>query len=109
MGSGDTSVGGDFLSSHQGPAFNLKIAIQNTDMRSMNDILRAFGSFDIAAGQFSVFSQIAVSDGNINGYVKPMFANLKVYDYQRAKHPRSASGQGTGDCRCVSSVQESQH
>jgi hypothetical protein len=86
MGSGDTSVGGDFLASHQGPAFNLKIAIQNTDMRSMNDILRAFGSFDVAAGQFSVFSQVAVKDGSINGYVKPMFANLKVYDYQKDRN-----------------------
>jgi Domain of Unknown Function (DUF748) len=85
MGSGDTSVGGDFLASQQGPAFNLKLAIKNTDMPSMNDILRAFGSFDVAAGQFSVFSQLAVKDGNIDGYVKPMFANLKVYDYQKDK------------------------
>ena len=85
MGSGDTSVGGDFLASQQGPAFNLKLAIKNTDMPSMNDILRAFGSFDVAAGQFSVFSQVAVKDGNIDGYVKPMFANLKVYDYQKDK------------------------
>ena len=85
MGSGDTNVGGDFLASHQGPAFNLKVAIRNTDMPSMNDVLRAFGSFDVAAGQFSVFSQVAVKDGYINGYVKPMFANLKVYDYQKDK------------------------
>ena len=107
MGSGDTSVRGDFLASQQGPAFNLKVAIQNTDMPSMNDILRAYGSFDVAAGQFSVFSQVAVKDGNIDGYVKPMFANLKVYDYQKDKNTsRSASGQGTGDWRRVSSVQE---
>jgi hypothetical protein len=51
----------------------------------MNDILRAFGSFDVAAGQFSVFSQVAVKEGNIDGYVKQMFANLKVYDYQKDK------------------------
>ena len=85
MGSGDTSVGGHFLAGQQGPAFNLKVAITNTDMPSMNDILRAFGSFDVAAGQFSVFSQLAVKDSNIDGYVKPMFANLKVYDYQKDK------------------------
>jgi Domain of Unknown Function (DUF748) len=86
MGSGNTSVRGDFLASQHGPAVNLKLAIQNTDMPSMNDILRAFGGFDVAAGQFSVFSQVAVKDGNIDGYVKPIFANLKVYDYQRDKN-----------------------
>jgi Domain of Unknown Function (DUF748) len=86
MGSGETSVGGDFLASRQGPAFNLKVAIQNTDLPSMNDILRAYGSFDVAAGQLSVFSQVAVRDGNMDGYVKPIFANLKVYDYQKDKN-----------------------
>jgi len=85
MGSGDTDIAGDFLASQQGPAFNLKVAIQNADLTSMNDLLRAFGSFDVAAGQLSVFSQVAVKDGNIDGYVKPMFANLKVYDYRKDK------------------------
>ena len=33
----------------------------------------------------SVFSEVAIKDGNIDGYVKPMFANLKVYDYQKDK------------------------
>jgi hypothetical protein len=86
MGSGDTNVAGDFLASQQGPAFNLKLALQNTDLTSMNDLLRAYGGFDVAAGQLSVFSQVAVKDGNMDGYIKPMFANLEVYDYQKDKN-----------------------
>jgi Domain of Unknown Function (DUF748) len=85
MGSGDTSVAGDFLASQHGPAFNLKVAIQKTDLPSMNDILRAYGRFDVAAGKFSVFSDVVIKDGNIDGYVKPMFADLKVYEYQKDK------------------------
>ncbi len=85
MGSGDTNVAGDFLASQQGPAINLKVAMQNADLTAMNDLLRAFGRFDVAAGQISVFSQVAIKNGNIDGYVKPMFANLKVYDYQKDK------------------------
>jgi hypothetical protein len=85
MGSGETSIAGDFLASRQGPALNLKVAIQNTDLPSMNDILRAYGRFDVAAGKFSVFSEIAIKDDNIDGYIKPMFADLKVYDYQKDK------------------------
>jgi hypothetical protein len=85
MGSGDTNVAGEFLASQQGPAFNLKVALQNTDLTSMNDLLRAYGRFDVAAGQLSVFSEVAVKDGNMDGYLKPMFANLKVYDYQKDK------------------------
>jgi hypothetical protein len=86
MGSGVTSVTGNFLASQRGPDFNLKVAIQNTDLPSMNDILRAYGRFDVAGGKFSVFSEVAIKDGNIDGYVKPLFADLKVYDYKKDKN-----------------------
>jgi uncharacterized membrane protein YagU involved in acid resistance len=86
MGSGDTRVSGNFLASKHGPAFNMSVAIQNTDLPSMNDILRAYGRFDVAAGQFSVFSEVSIKDGYINGYVKPMFSNLEVYNYEKDKN-----------------------
>jgi hypothetical protein len=85
MGSGDTQAEGNFLASQHGPDFNLKVQIQNTDLPSMNDIFRAYGRFDVAAGKFSVYSEVAIKDGNINGYVKPMFSNVEVYDYQKDK------------------------
>jgi hypothetical protein len=85
MGNGDTDLAGDFLASEQGPAINMKVAMQNADLTAMNDLLRALGRFDVAAGQVSVFSQVAIKNGSIDGYVKPMFANLKVYDYQKDK------------------------
>jgi Domain of Unknown Function (DUF748) len=86
MGTGDSSVAGDFLASNPGPAFNLKVAIQNTDLTSLNDLMRAYGRFDVAAGKLSVYSQVGIKDGNIDGYVKPMFSDLQVYDYQKDKN-----------------------
>jgi len=86
MGSGNTKLSGDFLASDNGPAFNMNVAIRDTDMPSMNDLLRAYGRFDVAAGKLSVFSEVGVKDRDINGYVKPMFANLEVYDYQKDKN-----------------------
>jgi hypothetical protein len=86
MGSGDTTVSGTFRASRGGPAFDLKLVLVNTDLPSLNDLLRSFGSFDVAAGKLSVYSQVAVKDGNIDGYVKPMFADLEVYNYQKDKN-----------------------
>jgi Domain of Unknown Function (DUF748) len=86
MGSGNSTVSGTFLASGKGPAFDLKIAVVNTDLPSLNDLLRSFGRFDVAAGKLSVYSQLAVRDGNIDGYVKPMFADLEVYNYQKDKN-----------------------
>jgi hypothetical protein len=86
MGSGETKISGHFLASPQGPVFDLNVAIQNADLPSMNNLLRAYGRFDVAAGQFSLFSEAHIRNGEVNGYVKPMFANLEVYDYQKDKH-----------------------
>ena len=85
MGTGDTNVSGSFLASQHGPAFDLNVAIQNTDLPSMNDIMRAYGKFDVAAGKFTVFSEVGIKNGDIRGYVKPMFSDLEVYNYQKDK------------------------
>jgi hypothetical protein len=86
MGSGDSNIAGNFLASQAGPAFNLKVSIQSVDLPSMNDLLRAYGRFDVASGKLSVYSEVNVKDGNLNGYVKPMFADLEVYNYQKDKN-----------------------
>jgi hypothetical protein len=39
----------------------------------------------VAAGEFSAFSEVSIKDGDMNGYVKPMFAILEVYNYQKDK------------------------
>jgi hypothetical protein len=85
MGTGDTNVSGSFLASQHGPAFDLNVAIQNTDLPSMNDIMRAYGKFDVAAGKFTVFSEVGIKNGDISGYVKPLFTDLEVYNYQKDK------------------------
>ena len=64
MGSGATNVAGTFLASGQGPEFNLNIRIENTDMTSLNPLLRAYGRFDVAQGRFTLYSQLGVKDGN---------------------------------------------
>jgi len=86
MGSGQSTLTGSFRPEKQGPDFNLDLAIRNTDLRSLNNLLKAYGRLDVAAGQFSVFSQIRVSDGKMSGYVKPLFSNLKVYNYDQDKN-----------------------
>jgi len=33
-----------------------------------------------------VFSEVSIKDGDMSGYVKPMFANLEVYNYQKDRN-----------------------
>jgi Domain of Unknown Function (DUF748) len=80
MGSGATTVDATFRPETKGLDFALNAKIENTDMREMNDLLRAHAKFDVVSGIFSVFSEMRVHDGRIDGYVKPLFSDLKVYD-----------------------------
>src|SRR6266851_6036199 len=61
-----------------GPNFNLDLKVENTDLARLNDLLRAYGKFDVAAGQLSVYSQMKVARGYVDGYVKPLFRDVTV-------------------------------
>lgn len=80
MGNGPTQIDFAFRPENKGPDFNLTMAIENTDMRTMNDLFRAYGNFDVVAGVFSFYSEMKVRQGKIDGYVKPLFRDMKVYD-----------------------------
>jgi hypothetical protein len=86
MGSGNTVVTGEFRPETQGSDFALNIAIKDTNLPSLNNLLSNYGKFDVARGWFSVFAQISVKEGQIHGYVKPLFNDLKVYSYRRDKN-----------------------
>jgi hypothetical protein len=80
MGSGPTQVSGTFRPETKSPDFDLTIRMVRTKMQSFNDVLRAYGDFDVVKGAFSVFTELKVKDGTIKGYVKPLFKNVEVYD-----------------------------
>jgi hypothetical protein len=85
MGSGDTVLVGAFRPEKAGPDFNLKLSIQNTDLTALNDVLRAYGRFDVAAGRLSVYSEATVQKGMMQGYVKPMFSEVEVYSKEQER------------------------
>jgi Domain of Unknown Function (DUF748) len=85
MNSGKTVMNVTARPNKKGPNIDLRIAIEDTDMRLMNDLFRSYGNFDVVAGRFSFFSEISVRDGDMNGYVKPLFHEMDVYDQRQDK------------------------
>jgi uncharacterized protein DUF748 len=77
MGSGETRVLGDFREQRQDPDFDITIAMRNLQVPSVNDFLFRYGRLRARSGQFSMYSQSVVRDGQISGYIKPLFTNLQ--------------------------------
>lgn len=46
----------------------------------MNDLLRSYGGFDVGEGQFSFYSEVAIRQGNVKGYLKPYFKDVDISD-----------------------------
>ncbi len=88
MGSGDTRVTARFRPASKGEDLNLSLKIVNTRLTDLNDLLRAYGDFDVAAGTFSLYSELHVRGDKISGYVKPFFRDVKVYDRRKDKGER---------------------
>lgn len=80
MGSGATVASASFRPEIDGPDFDLDVRIENTDLKAMNALLRAHAKFDVVSGVFSVFSELHVKTGRVEGYIKPLFRDLDVYD-----------------------------
>jgi len=80
LGSGDARLTGSFREGAANPDFDLNLRIEGTDMTRMNNLLRTYGKFDVVAGSFSFYSELKARDGKLDGYVKPLFKGMKVYD-----------------------------
>jgi hypothetical protein len=69
----------------QVPDMDLDLRFENVNMTALNDFFGAYAKVDIEKGVFNLYSELAVNDGNITGYVKPLFNDLKVVDWKEDK------------------------
>jgi Domain of Unknown Function (DUF748) len=85
MGSGPTTAKVRYRPATPVPDVAVNLAITDADMAAMNDLWRAYGGFDVTAGDFSFFSELRIKDGMLSGYVKPLMRNMEVYDPEQDK------------------------
>ncbi|GJL68241.1 MAG: hypothetical protein NPIRA06_08760 [Nitrospirales bacterium] len=85
MGKGKTSIEGRFQPEVQHPDFDVKVKIEKTEMTTLNDVLKAYGGFDVKSGKFSLISELHADSGRVQGYIKPFFDKPEIYDLSQDK------------------------
>jgi Domain of Unknown Function (DUF748) len=84
MDSGPAALDATFEGGGWGrPEFELEAAIDQIQLTTLNDLLRSKGGFDVTSGLFSFYTDLKVRNGRIDGYVKPFFQNMTVYDREQ--------------------------
>jgi hypothetical protein len=62
------------------PRFDLELSVREVNLPELNELLEAYGKFNVKRGTFEVFAEIAGSEGSFDGYVKPFFEDLNVFE-----------------------------
>jgi hypothetical protein len=82
MGNGQLNLAMKINLLKQVPDIDMDLRFENVDLRALNDFFGAYAHVDVEHGKFNLYSELAVLDGNIDGYVKPLFNELKVVDWK---------------------------
>jgi len=85
MGSGATDITGAFRPETKSPDFDLHVKLVKTPAKSLNPALRAHSGTDVVSGVFSVFSEMKVKHGQVDGYLKPLYKDVTAYDPEQDK------------------------
>lgn len=82
IGGGDLALNMRLNPLEKDPAFDLNLSLTNVDLTALNPMLEAYGKVDVKRGTFEVFTEIYAEDGMFEGYVKPFFRDLDVFEFK---------------------------
>lgn len=61
------------------PTFHMGLRLLGLDVTKVNDLALAYGKFDFKRGWFDLVVEADSKEGQMTGYVKPLFRDLKVF------------------------------
>ncbi len=64
------------------PAFDLTTTVEHMNLVELNDAFKAYGGFDVNAGEFNVYAEAATKENQFEGYVKPIIRGLDVVSWK---------------------------
>jgi hypothetical protein len=65
------------------PTFHLDLRLLGLDITKTNDLIEAYGQFTVKRGLFDLVLDIDCDEGMLNGYVKPLFRDMVIFDLVR--------------------------
>jgi hypothetical protein len=65
------------------PTFRVALRMIGLDVTKTNQLARAYGAFDFEHGWFDLVIELDAKEGQLEGYIKPLFRNVKVLSLKR--------------------------
>ena len=85
LGGGELTIDLKMNPLASGPTFQVDATLTNVDLVALNSFLRSYGKFDVAGGEFSVYTTAASDNGTYKGVIKVLFKHLDVFEWDKER------------------------
>jgi hypothetical protein len=85
MGGGKLNLVMDINVLKEIPDLDMNLKFERVHLPALNDFFVAYSKVDIERGTFNLYSELAVDNGKITGYVKPLAQDIKVVNWEKDK------------------------
>ncbi|WP_373186727.1 DUF748 domain-containing protein [Halopseudomonas sp.] len=63
--------------------FDFRLRVSEVQLPRLNDFASAYGNFDFQAGTGELVIEATVTDGELQGYVKPLMRNVEIFNFDQ--------------------------
>ena len=78
IGEGTVKVDGKMDLVKEIPDVDIAFSLENATITALNDFTNYYAGIDFAEGNFNVYSEMAIADGFLTGYIKPLLKDSKL-------------------------------
>ena len=82
IGDGNFKLDGNMNIIKKIPDVDISFSLENANISAMNKFTNHYAGIDFVKGDFNVFSEVAIADGYLKGYIKPILKNSKLIGKQ---------------------------
>lgn len=66
------------------PNINYNARFEKIQLESLNPLAKFYAGIDFEKGEMDLFSEMAIMDGQIQGYFKPIITDARIFDWKEA-------------------------
>jgi len=78
IGNGSVTLNGNLNLIREIPDMNIEFGLEKAEVTALNSFTRHYAGIDFESGTFELFGEIAIADGYLKGYMKPLITDSKL-------------------------------
>ena len=67
------------------PDLDMSMQLTHVNLTSLNDFIKASAKFDVERGRLDMYSKVKLTDGQLDGYMKPFLEEVKILNWKKDK------------------------